>query len=165
MAILIQANRLMAGGKPGEAAGLFAQLAQTMEANQHPRRAANFHAMAANAFADSHAGPAALQHAQAAMQLFIHYQMNQRTATFYANITRKMNSQGMQAAAAQMEKEFGAPVQQLPAAPATAPTQHRGVLPTNCTKCGAPIHGIEANWVDEITIECEYCGVLIRAVH
>jgi len=163
MALLIQANRAMAGGKPGDAAPLFAQLAQHMEANQHPRRAANFHAMAANAFADSNSEQGATEHARAALQLFLQYQMNQRTSMFFTNITRKMNDRGMQGAADQLEKQFGGQVKKLPAAPAADKTTHHGVLPTNCTKCGAPIHGNEANWVDENTVECEYCGVLIRS--
>jgi len=143
MALLIQANRSMAGGKPGEAAPLFAQLAQNMEAHQHPRRAANFHAMAAHAFADSNSEQGATEHARAALQVFLQYQMNQRTSMFFTNITRKMNERGMKGAADK--------------------TTHRGILPTNCAKCGAPIHGNEANWVDENTVECEYCGVLIRS--
>jgi hypothetical protein len=163
MALLIQANRAMAGGKPGEAAPLFAQLAQHMEANQHPRRAGIFHAMAANASADSNSEQVALEHARAALQAFLQYQMNQRASMFYTNITRKMNEHGMKGSADQLEKEFGGQVRKLPAAPAAGAAQHHGVLPTNCTKCGAPIHGNEANWVDENTIECEYCGVLIRS--
>jgi hypothetical protein len=163
MALLIQANRAMAGGKPGEAAPLFSQLAQNMETSQHPRRAANFHAMAAHAFADSNSEHGATEHARAALQLFLQYQMNQRTPMFFANITRKMNERGMHGAADQLEKEFGSQVKKLPAAPAADKSVHHGVLPTNCTKCGAPIHGNEANWVDEDTIECEYCGVLIRS--
>jgi len=163
MALLVQANRSMAGGNPGEAAPLFAQLAQNMETNQHPRRAANFHAMAAHAFADSNSEQGALEHARAALQLFLQYQMNQRTPMFFTNITRKMNDRGMHGAADQLEKEFGGQVKKLPAAPAADKSLHHGVLPTNCTKCGAPIHSNEANWVDENTVECEYCGVLIRS--
>lgn len=163
IALLVQANRLVAEGKPGDAAPLFAQLAQNMEASQHPRRAANFHAMAAHAFADSNSEQGATEHARAALQLFLQYQMNQRTPTFFTNITRKMKERGMKGAADQIEKEFGDQVKKLPAAPAADKSVHHGVLPTNCPKCGAPIHGNEANWMDENTVECEYCGVLIRS--
>ncbi len=164
MALLMRANRAIAGGRPGDAAPLFAQLAQNTAASNHPRRSANFHAMAANAFADSGAEQPALEHARSALQLFLQYQMNERVSTFYGNITRKLNDRGMKGSAAQLEKEFGEQMKKLPPAPAAAPAQHHGTLPTNCTKCGAPIHSAEANWVDADTIECEYCGVLIRSV-
>jgi hypothetical protein len=38
----------------------------------------------------------------------------------------------------------------------------RGLLPTSCPKCGAPVHSEDIDWVDENTAECEYCGTLIR---
>jgi hypothetical protein len=51
------------------------------------------------------------------------------------------------------------------AIPASAPTSQprHGSLPTNCPKCGAPLHGGEVSWVDATTAECEYCGAAIRA--
>jgi hypothetical protein len=38
----------------------------------------------------------------------------------------------------------------------------RQILPTNCPKCGAPLHTDEIEWTDEITAECPYCGNAIR---
>src|SRR5213593_2596009 len=87
LALLKQANRLMANGKAGEAAPLFAQLAAQMEATNHPRRAANLHARAAHAFADSQAGQMALGQARSALNLFIANGMALRTPMFYSNIT------------------------------------------------------------------------------
>jgi hypothetical protein len=161
MQILNQANRLLAAGQPGQAAVMFADLAQQLEASNHPRRAANLHAMAAHAFADSSAEAPALTHARAALTLFIQYQMNQRTPVFYANITRKLAAKGLNGAAEQLKKEFGAQVGPLPAP--TAPPAGHAPLPTNCTKCGAPVRSDEASWVDANTIECNYCGSLIRS--
>ena len=162
MQTLNQANRFVANGQPGQAAPLFVQVAEAMEATAHPRRAANLHAQAAHAYADSHNPQLALAQARAALTLFIQNQMVQRTPVFYTNITRKLTNQGMPNAAAALEKEFGSRVGPMPApaSPAAAP---RGRLPTNCTKCGAPIHTEDANWVDANTIECDYCGSLIRS--
>ena len=161
MQTLKQANQFMAGGQPGQAAPLFEQVASEMEATNHPRRAANLHALAAHAYADSHAPQAALAQARAALNLFIQNQMVQRTPVFYANITRKLTNKGMPNAAAALEKEFGSRVGPMPAPVAPAAGQ-RPRLPTNCSKCGAPIHAEEVHWVDTSTIECEYCGSLIR---
>ena len=159
--IQIQANKLVAQGKSGQAAPLFAKLAE-VESSDHPRRAANLHAKAAHAFADNQQGPAALIQARAALRLFLKYQMIQRTPIFYANITRKLNNKGMKNAADALISEFGSLVAAIPSTEAPAAQKH-GALPTECPKCGGPLHGERAKWVDANTVECEYCGSLIRS--
>ena len=156
-----QANQLVASGQSIVAAPLFARLASDMEASNHPRRAANLHAQAAHAYADGKDEPDALAQARRALSLFIQYQMVRRTPVFYANITRKLTNKGMKNAAEALLKEFDPVVGGMPApAPAAAA---RGSLPTSCPKCGAPLHGSEANWIDANTAECDYCGTSIRA--
>ena len=163
LAILIQANRLMAEGKPLEAGALFAQVAQAMQQSNHPRRAANLYARAAHAFSDGNRGQVSLGYARTALGLFIQAQMLPRASVFYANITRKLNAKGMQAAAGELQAEFGTRMAGQPAMPAQAsPTAH-GLLPTTCPQCGAPVHGDEVSWVDNRTAECEFCGALIRS--
>jgi hypothetical protein len=155
-----QANQLVASGQPILAAPIFAQLASNMETSNHPRRAANLHAQAAHAFADGQDEQDALVQARRALSLFIQYQMVNRTPVFYANITRKFTNKGMKNSAEALAKEFGPVVGGMPMpAPAATP---RGNLPTNCPKCGAPLHASEATWVDANTAECAYCGISIR---
>jgi hypothetical protein len=156
-----QANYLVDQGKHGQAAPLFAKLAE-VESGNHPRRAANLHAQAAHAFADSHQEPAALLQARAALQLFLKLQMTDRAPFFYANITRKLKNKGMEEAADALAGEFGSRMAALPAS-ADSVVQKRGVLPTTCPGCGAPVHGERAKWVDSNTAECEYCGSLVRS--
>ncbi|MGB8214476.1 MAG: hypothetical protein WCE68_13040 [Anaerolineales bacterium] len=158
---LNQANQLVANGQPALAAPIFASLASAMEKENHPRRAANLHAQAAHAYADSRQEQPALAQARTALNLFIQYQMNQRTPMFYGNITRKLTNHGLAGAAQALAQEYGGRVGAIPAA-APAP-KHHGALPTNCPKCGAPLHSNEATWIDDITVECAYCGVSIRA--
>ncbi len=162
MQTLNQANRLEANGQPGQAAPLFSQVADEMEAANHPRRSANLHAQAAHAFADSRNPQAALAQARLALNLFIQNKMVRRTPVFYANITRKLNNHGMPKAAQALTQEFGERVGPMPAQLPQA-AGRGGSLPTNCSKCGAPIHADEVTWVDTRTIECNYCGSLIRA--
>lgn len=38
----------------------------------------------------------------------------------------------------------------------------RAILPLSCLSCGAAVYPDEVTWVDEITVECNYCGNLIR---
>jgi hypothetical protein len=162
MQSLIKANQLVSSGQSGQAAPLYAKLANEMETNSHPRRAANLHAQAAHAYADSQNEQAALDQARQALTIFIQSKMINRIPVFYTNITRKFISKGMKSASETLAREFGLMVGPLiPHSPSTQP--HPGQLPTNCTKCGAPIHKDEANWVDEQTIECDFCGSLIRS--
>ena len=161
MELLHQANQYLANGQPGQAAPLFARLAGAMESERHPRRAANLHAQAANAYADSQAEQSALAHARSALTLFIQYQMEQRTPVFYANITRKLTNHGMKASADALVREFGPLVGGMPVPEQPAAQQHAS-LPTNCPKCGAPLSSTEAAWIDPYTAECAYCGAAIR---
>jgi hypothetical protein len=130
------------------------------------------HARAAHAYADSQTGQMALGQARSAMNLFIANGMVARAPVFFANITRKLNNHNMQNAANALHQEYGSRLHEggprlrrrqggmASAAPA-APTH--GTLPTSCPKCGAPVHGGEANWIDNNTAECDYCGALLRA--
>ncbi len=165
---LAQANRLIAAGKPDEAAPILGQLAKEMEDSNHPRRAANLHAVAAHAYADSKNETQALAQARAALNLFIQYSMVERIPRFYTNITQKMTRRGMNSAAITLQNEFGSKVSSIPAIPpspaAPAPAPRRGRLPTNCSQCGAGIRSDEINWIDDHTAECNYCGSLIQTI-
>ena len=159
---LFEANRLLAEGQPAQAAPLFAQLAQALEANNHPRRAANVHARATHAFADATAlagyESAALDHARRALQLFQKHAMSQRFAQFYGNINRHFQSSGMASASGALQSEFG-----LPMEPAPAPSHATAQLPGSCPKCGAPVHSDEVDWIDPRSAECPYCGTVLLA--
>ena len=161
--VLAKANDLVKNGQSGQAAPLFAELAREMENTQHPRMAANLHAQAAHAFANNNDAQGSLLHARAALSAFIQNRMVMRTPKFYANITRKLSSNGMQAAADTLQTEFGGQIGQLPVArqvAAAGPAAKPGRLPSNCPKCGAPVHG-SASVGDEL--ECDYCGTAISA--
>jgi len=159
---LSQANRLLADGQTAQAAPLFVELAGTMQASGHPRRAANLHARAAHAFADATSLPGhddlALEQARVALRLFKQFAMAQRFGQFYGNIGRKFQARGMTAAATALQGEFGAPPQ-----PAQAPAQPAARLPGSCPKCGAPVRSDEVDWVDPHSAECPYCGTVLRA--
>ncbi len=163
MATLAEANRLVAQGRPGQAAPMFAGLALALLSSNHPRRAANLHARAAHAYADSRDEPAALTQARAALNLFFQYHMPRRVGMFYANITRKLNNLGMRSAAERLQQEYGSRIGQLGPLPPERTAPEHGRLPSNCPKCGAPTPHEGASWVDGNTVECDYCGSLIQA--
>lgn len=153
-----RAVHLLSAGQPRQAAVIFAGLAGQMEALQ-PRRAANLHAQAAHAFAEAQDAPAALEQARAALNRFRQLQMGSRFTQFSANITRKLQNLGMTDAAATLQAEFDSQVEVSLPHPAA---KQLGRLPTSCAQCGGPLRPDEADWLDEQTIECAYCGALIR---
>ena len=159
--VLAKANQMVANNNSAGAAPLFAELARELD-TPHPRRAANIHARAAHAYADSGNEQLALVQARTALTLFLQYQMVNRTPVFFANITNKFNNKGMKNSASALQNEFGNRVGPVPPQPAQGQVR-RGTLPTNCPKCGAPVHGNEATWIDNQTAECDYCGASIRA--
>ncbi len=163
IATLKQANELIAAGKQGEAAPSLAGLAQAVQAANHPRRAAKLYARAAHAYADSRDGQAALAQARGALDLFLQCHMARRAALFYTNITRKLNDAGLGPAAARLQQEYGGRIGQLGPLPPERTAPQHGQLPTNCPKCGAPTPHEDASWIDENTVECDYCGTPIRA--
>jgi hypothetical protein len=160
--ILSRANRQVASKKPGEAARLFAQLAQEMEATDHQRRAANFHALAAHSFADARDEKRALMHAQSALTLFIEYQMVRRIGRFYPIIMEKFLAYNMTQAVAMLQNEFGEKIGAMPATTATTEPGKKDRLPTTCPKCGAPVHNTDVNWIDDQSAECIYCGSVLE---
>lgn len=161
-AVLVRANQLMSEGKPLDAGPLFTSVADALKHSNHPRRAANLYTRAAHAFADGINEQASLTYAREALALFTQYKMAGRALAFFTNITNKMTAKGMKAAAEVLQREYSAQI--LPQPVGTRPGKqppHR-LLPTSCPKCGAPIHGEDVTWVDDNTIECEYCGTLVR---
>jgi hypothetical protein len=62
------------------------------------------------------------------------------------------------------ELDQGEPGQPLASQPAaSAAPMPRPRLPTKCPSCGGTVDPSDIEWVDEITVECDYCGSLIRA--
>ena len=160
--VLSNANRLNAQGRFLEAAGMFAGLAQEMQASLHPRREANLRAQAAHAYADGKDAAQSQAQARAALNLFLQYGMAERTPRFYANITHKQRGYGMAAAADTLEKEFGDRIGRLPSPPPTAQVAARGRLPAACPGCGAPVRSDEVSWVDAHSAECSFCGSILQ---
>jgi hypothetical protein len=158
----VKANRLLTAGQPGEAAVIFARIAQEMEDSQHPRLAVNLHARAAHAYADSKNETSALIQARVALSLFIQYKMVNRTQQFYTNITNKLTQRGMSKEVEILNREFGKVVGELPTQFSQGRMELHRTLPPACTQCGAPLRSDEVEWIDDQTVECGYCGALIK---
>jgi hypothetical protein len=146
-------------------------VAQQIEA-ERPKRAANLYAGAAHALADGGDEAHALKQARAALGLFLKNDMGDRASTFYTNISKKLRNKGLGAAADLLQQEFGGQVGAATTTSAdskagtggavTAPVV-RGRLPSNCPTCGGPARSDEADWIDEHSAACVYCGGVLQA--
>jgi hypothetical protein len=47
---------------------------------------------------------------------------------------------------------------------APAPAKQTRRLPPKCPYCGGTIHPGEAEWIDERSIACDYCGSVVQVV-
>jgi len=155
---LDEANQLYEDGKAGQAAPLFARIAEVLTANRQAQRAANLHAQAAQAYAAGSDESAALTQARSALNLFLKLNVEKRTHYFYTSIRKELTRQGMDQAAEALTKEFAARVS--PPAPAALSAAAR--LPANCPQCGAPVRISDAQGLDVSKVECAYCGTPIR---
>ncbi|MHC1782154.1 MAG: hypothetical protein AB9891_05220 [Anaerolineaceae bacterium] len=61
--------------------------------------------------------------------------------------------------AAVSQGETAAPAQSANQPAAQASTGPRlDLLPTNCPKCGAPLHGVDVKWTSDRSADCPFCG-------
>jgi hypothetical protein len=160
---LQRANRLMASGQYAEAAAIFEQFANGAIARNGPR-APWFFLQAGMARLLAGASAAGMAHLQQGLSLFAQHGQIQRLYHTGMRILAELKAHGMTAEAQQVEQYLKGC---LPAGfepgsglPAQKP---RPVLPTNCPACGGTLRSDEAEWVDELTAECPYCGSSVRA--
>ncbi len=67
----------------------------------------------------------------------------------------------------QVEKDYQSggqasfPPAKTAAAAPSAPVAARPrleLLPTNCPRCGAPLHGVDVKWTSDCSADCPFCG-------
>ncbi|MDE3090470.1 MAG: hypothetical protein KGJ80_13900 [Chloroflexota bacterium] len=156
-----RANQMIANGQASEAAQMLTRLVQESESRGRPRLTANLHAQAARAYAAAKDEQNALSHARSALNQFVQLDMLPRLPQFYANITRELRANGMNASADALQKEFGDKAKEFESKGFAAPSQH-GRLPGKCPQCAAPVRSDEVDWIDRNTAECNYCGSVIQ---
>jgi predicted RNA-binding Zn-ribbon protein involved in translation (DUF1610 family) len=150
------------GDYPGAAAA-FEQLAGGAVARNGPR-APIFLLQAGRARILAGQTANGMAHIQRGLALFAARGQWQKFYGSGQRIVVELNQRGLTAEAKQIEAYLKAalPVGFTPG-PAAGFAEKPKVLPTNCTGCGAPIRADEVDWVDEITVECPYCGSAVRA--
>jgi hypothetical protein len=156
---LEQAHRLLNQGQPGEAAPLFAELAQGAESFEMPARAAQLHLQAARALSLTGARPGLLEHARKAIDLLAGAGESALLSTALRRFIQELRGQGHAAEADLLQQDLnralGGAAAEAGLMP--APTQ-KARLPAACPQCGGPVRSDEVEWIDDGSAECPYCG-------
>ena len=155
--MLRRAHELMSAGNYAAAAEAFETLARAGEARSHPKTGQMF----------LQAGRARLLAGQAAG--FAHLK---RGLTLMADRPLQAQKVGERVVAELDERGMSAEAQEIRQWLASrSPVQNdarrgdaaRPILPTKCPECGGAVRADEADWIDDVTVECDYCGSPIRA--
>ncbi len=159
---LKRANELMAIGNYPAAAVAFEQLAGAAAGRGGPRAPWLF-LQAGRARLLSGQVPAGMEHFQKGLSLFAAQSQFAPLSRSGLSLAAELRQRGLEAEAAQVEAwvRAGLPAGFVPTQAAAG--KPRGVLPTNCPGCGAPLRPDEVEWRDSLSAECPYCGSVIRA--
>ncbi len=152
---LQRANRLLASGRPAEAAPLFAELAQAAETAGRMPRAAQLHAQAARAWFEAGSPQAGMEHLRRALHLAERLPHGEAALRIARRAIPRLQELGYTQQAAEVE----AFLRRAHPAPRAAPAET--VRAITCPQCGASLQADERLRVDARTVECAYCGSLL----
>ena len=159
--MLRRAHELLAAENYPAAAEAFEKLASAGEARGHPKTA-QMCLQAGRARILAGQKETGCAHLKRGLGLMAGQPVRLRRAG--ERVVRELNERGMTAESREIEKWLAAAIPASPTetrmgeAPAKKP-----MLPTKCPECGGVIRADDAEWIDEITAECDWCGSPVRA--
>ncbi|MEW6287847.1 MAG: hypothetical protein AB1509_16645 [Chloroflexota bacterium] len=156
--ILQEANFALSKGEYGRAAELLEQIARAADGRGGPR-APLFHLQAGRARLLAGQAALGIPSLKRGLELLAQRGQFQRLAEAGRRTIGELNEHGLKAEASAMEAWLQSV---LPAAVSPVMPVKRGILPTHCPSCGAPLRPDEVEWLDEMTAECGYCGSPVR---
>jgi hypothetical protein len=165
---LIEANRLFAAGEYVRAALLFEQLALSA---RRPRNAAHLFVQAGRAHLLAGKVGQAMLFFRRGLNLLAERRRWRSAHHLGQSVIQELRERGHTQQADELtawlngqpapeldEGEPDVPIARQPVAPVRPPR-----LPTKCPSCGGAVDPRDVEWVDDSTVECDYCGSLIRA--
>lgn len=165
--MLQQANALMTGGHPDEAARLYDELAQLAEARALPQRAARLNIQAARAWLAAGDAVTAVRRAERGLEVAIGLGYGLRAGQIASRLITEMRARGYAQAADELSRHLQAQLSRAGidatalGQPEPSASRH-GSLPARCSACGAPLRPDEVDWVDATSAECPYCGTIVK---
>jgi len=160
--MLRRAHELMAAGNYAAAAEAFETLARAGEARSHPKTG-QMYLQAGRARVLAGQAAAGFAHLKRGLELMADRPMQaQRVGE---RVAAELDERGMSAEAQEIRQWLASrfPVQSGATRGGAAASTKRPLLPTKCPECGGAVRADEADWIDEVTVECDYCGSAIRA--
>ena len=158
--MLRRANHLMGTGQYEQAYPLLKRLADGAMQHGMPVRAANLYLQAARARLEMGSAQDAVDLARRAISLLDSVGQTERLRGLLPRMVEELEKRGHYEQAVALRAEITA---LLGSAAAAAPSPHqRGTLPATCPSCNAPARADEADWIDNNSAECVYCGSVIR---
>jgi hypothetical protein len=163
---MMQANKLLEAGHHSEAAEIFARL--SIEAEQHNMllRAAQLAARSASGFLQAERLAPAVRQGKRAANLSFRFGDPAMTARIARRMMEELEQRGHTREAQQIGDELDSRLRLLGLSLADAPA---GSIPTAgadlpgaCPACGGPVRPDEVHWFDETSLECAYCGTVIK---
>jgi hypothetical protein len=154
------AHAMFDAGEYASAAAEFRDLAERGEAAGIPR-STQVYVLAGLSYMFAGSPKEGMRDLERGIEVATRFGQLPRLAGAAPRITSELRGHGF-------EKEADAFVASLEAAlkrPLAAPVPEGQTprLPAKCPYCGGTIHPGEAEWVDERSIACDYCGSVVRA--
>ena len=157
------AHRLMAQGKPAEAAPILESLADRAEA-RGIERAPQLNLQAGRAWLEAGEAEHAVSRLRKGLQMMHRMSQWHRLAAASPRVLADMRRHNLMEEAAALEAELKEMLAQgglTMGSPPVAARAHR--LPAKCPYCGGNVMPDEAQWLEDGRAVCDYCGSLLEA--
>lgn len=158
---LRRAHAMFEAGEYASAAAEFRDLAERGEAAGLPR-STQVYVLAGRAYVYAGLPEQGMQDLRRGIDAAARFGQLPRLAGAASRIASEMRERGHAGEADAFVASLEAALQHPLAASAPAEQTHR--LPPKCPHCGGTIHPGEAEWVDERSITCNYCGSVVQAL-
>ncbi len=156
------AHDLLAQGQYPEAAATFSRIAEVAQARGGPR-APFFYIQAGRAFVLAGQVEAGVASLRAGLEMLASAGRWSELQRLGGTTVDQLNDLGHTEQAAAIGDWLSRRLIGKPIASAVQPPAKQPLLPTRCPSCGAAVNTKEVDWLDDLTAECLYCGVPIRA--
>jgi len=158
--VLQEANFAFSKGEYGRAAELFERIAKVADGRDGPR-APLFNLQAGRARLLAGQVALGMPSLKRGLELFAERNQFQRLHEMGMRTITELNQRGFKNEAVDIEIWLKTLMPSTPSFDGQADAK-RPILPTHCPSCGAPLRPDEAEWLDDVTAECGYCGSLVR---
>ena len=160
--LLQRANESMATGDYPSAATAFEQMARAAE-ERGELRAPIFHLQAGRARVLANQSTAGVQSFKHASDLFAQRGQFPHLQQTGVHVVFELTERGLTKEATEVDAWVKALLlSKTDTFTVPETSAQKPILPTHCPACGAPVRPDEVEWLDDVTVECAFCGSPVR---